>query len=365
MRTGSRVVPAPLPTYSWAPSTTKLSSSVLRMTHKAQLDCGTEEGCGTDAPAARFDLQVKPKDPPTFAGKPTDDVEVWVQQVDNFLSLIGGPDHMQVAYVANLLNGSAQLWFQRECKGGNRPANWDCFSHMLIERFGNITKKEFAQSSLMSIRQGKNESAHDFAMRFEAVLDKVPQYDQTWVKNIFIWGLHPTLATTISLKSPATLSKAIELAKRVDSSILISRRPGNSSNVDKQSSGGKNEGGRNFGGSNQWKKKTQWKNQSTWKNQSWKPRVFGGSSQFGQQQQRTNFQPQVTQPTSSPNNVFNARGRSGGPGHRKAGFGNQRRQQMAVITQSDQVMAGQSGQESSQQMDARGTAASRSQSSGN
>ena len=43
-------------------------------------DCGGSRGCGTDSPTAapqiRFD--IKPKDPPVFTGKTTDDVEVWV-----------------------------------------------------------------------------------------------------------------------------------------------------------------------------------------------------------------------------------------------------------------------------------------------
>ena len=46
-----------------------------------------------------------------FAGKGTDDVDIWVKQVSNFLTIIGGLDHIQVAYVANLLQGAAQHWF--------------------------------------------------------------------------------------------------------------------------------------------------------------------------------------------------------------------------------------------------------------
>ena len=66
-------------------------------------DCGGPEGCGTEGSLVRFKIDLKPKDPPIFVGKSTDDVEVWAKQVTNFLLLIGGPDHMQVAYLANLL----------------------------------------------------------------------------------------------------------------------------------------------------------------------------------------------------------------------------------------------------------------------
>ena len=62
-----------------------------------QGDCEGSRGCGTDTPAPaqpptqiRFD--IKPKDPPTYHGKATKDVEVWSQQVDNYLQLPGGDD---------------------------------------------------------------------------------------------------------------------------------------------------------------------------------------------------------------------------------------------------------------------------------
>lgn len=46
---------------------------------RPQKDCGEEKGCGSDAPAAQVRFDIKPKDPPVFTGKATDDVEVWVQ----------------------------------------------------------------------------------------------------------------------------------------------------------------------------------------------------------------------------------------------------------------------------------------------
>ena len=54
-----------------------------------------------------FDVQIKPKDPPTFSGRTSDDPEVWVGQVSNFFSLVGGPSHKQVAYASTLLQGTA------------------------------------------------------------------------------------------------------------------------------------------------------------------------------------------------------------------------------------------------------------------
>ena len=158
-------------------------------------DCGMSRGCGTEGSPVRFKIDLKPKDPPIFAGKVTDDVDIWVKQVSNFLTLIGGPDHMQVAYVANLLQGIAQHWFQRECDAGRHPRTWRELGQALRHRFGNNTKTEQAQSQIMSMQQGRNETAHDYALRFEIVLEKIPHYEESWVHNLFIWGLHSHLAT--------------------------------------------------------------------------------------------------------------------------------------------------------------------------
>ena len=94
-----------------------------------QRDCEDSRGCGTPPPApthppAHIRFDIKPKDPPAYHGKATEDVEVWSQQVDNYLQLLGGDDDTQVAYVGTLLQGTAQLWFQWENNAGRRPRTW-------------------------------------------------------------------------------------------------------------------------------------------------------------------------------------------------------------------------------------------------
>ena len=194
-------------------------------------DCEGSRGCGTDAPApaqppAQIRFDIKPKDPPAYHGKAIEDVEVWSQQVDNYLQLLGGDDDTQVAYVGTLLQGAAQLWFQRENNAGRRPKTWTQLAESLCDRFGNPTKADYARSQLSSMRQGKNESAHDYSLLFEAVLDKIPVYEKSWVRNMFVWGLHSNIAQEVNMKNPRTLNRAMELAKRADVAITMSRKPG-------------------------------------------------------------------------------------------------------------------------------------------
>ena len=147
--------------------------------------------------------------------------------------LIEGSDHIQVAYVANLLQEAAEHWFLHECDSSRHPGRWTDLRRALIAHFGNDTKPEQAQSTLIFMQHGKTESAHDYALRFETVLEKIPHYDESWVRKLFIWGLQPHLATQVNMQNPATLNRAIRLAKKVDVATRMSRRPGpnGSSNV--------------------------------------------------------------------------------------------------------------------------------------
>ena len=192
----------------------------------------------------------------------------------------------------------------------------------------------------MSIRQGKNESAHDFSLRFEAVLDKIPAYDESWVRNIFVWGLHANLAQQVNMKNPTTLNKAMQLAKRADVAMTMSRRPGqrDADAQQRKTDGAQASGSR--GGHRGY-----YKNFKNNKNQSGQPGASGG------QPQRTGNFPQGNQ----PGNPQFRRGRSHpaptrntGPGQRMSGPGNQRWTRFAAAPPHDQepeVMADQQGQE--------------------
>ena len=346
------------------------SGSVAVPSPRGRLDCGMPEGCGTEGSPVRFKIDLKPKDPPVFAGKTTEDVDIWVKQVSNFLTIIGGPDHIQVAYVANLLQGAAQHWFQRECDAGRHPRTWRELGQALRKRFGNDTKTEQAQSQIMAMQQGKNETAHDYALRFETVLERIHHYDESWVRNLFVWGLHSHLATQVNMQNPATLNRAIQLAKRADVAVQLSRRPGASGSGSAQQkpkaagskpnmvmNAGHSRGGFSYG-----------QKQKPNKNFYYRGAYSGRTTRGG-------YRPQVTQTAPPPPRVVPSNPgpqRGGGPGLRRGGRGNQRRPRTAGMRaiQEDAVMereamAGQQGQGSGQQPERTGTTVSPSQRQGN
>ena len=84
----------------------------------------------------------------------------------------------------------------------------------LLAQFGNGTKPEQTQSTIMSMQQGKNKIANYYALHFETVLEKVPHYDESSVRNLFVWGMHSHLTTQINMQNPNMLNRAIKMVKK-------------------------------------------------------------------------------------------------------------------------------------------------------
>ena len=143
-----------------------------------------------------------------FSGRTSDDPELWIGQVSNFFRLVGGSSAKQVAYASTLLHGSAQTWWQRLVRRGEEPSTWHQFAVQLLGRFKNTNKADTAMATLMNIRQWKEESTHDYICRFEAALDQVESYDESWLLKMFIWGLPQEQAILVSQWRPHSLSRA-------------------------------------------------------------------------------------------------------------------------------------------------------------
>ena len=56
---------------------------------------------------ATFNLEIKPKDPPMFYSRATEDVSTWISKVSDFFYLTRATEHQQVAYAATLLQEAA------------------------------------------------------------------------------------------------------------------------------------------------------------------------------------------------------------------------------------------------------------------
>ena len=189
-----------------------------------------------------FNIGIKPKDPPFFHGRASEDVDTWISKVSDFLYLTEANSRQQVAYAATLLLEAAADWWtallRERC--GRRPDDWAEFTVLLSKRFGSTTRVDRARAELRTIRQGQVESVRAYSTRFEALIGKLPTFDREWAKTQFIWGLHQRIAELVTISSPSDLHMAINQAEKIEMArnFAASGQPGQ-----KQGSMGRGRGG--------------------------------------------------------------------------------------------------------------------------
>ena len=65
-----------------------------------------------------------------------------------------------------------------------------------------------ARAALDDIWKGQTEIVGAHSTRFEALLGKLPSFDQDWAKTQFIWGLHSRVAELVMITRSADLHLA-------------------------------------------------------------------------------------------------------------------------------------------------------------
>ena len=167
----------------------------------------------------------KPKEPPCFFGRSTEDAHTWVSLVRNYLTFMSGSDSQQVAYTVTLFREAAHEWYMSfERRNRGPPRDWTGLVAALLDRFGSNIRSQEAQSQLMSISQGQR-AVRDYASQFETLLGRLDSYDEGLMLNQFIWGLQPDLARSVSLHYPTSIAKAVSLAETTELAVKASRRP--------------------------------------------------------------------------------------------------------------------------------------------
>ena len=90
----------------------------------------------------------------------------------------------------------------------------------------------------------------DYASQFKTLLGRLDSYDEGHMLNLFIWGLQPDLARSVSLHYPQSIAKAVSLAETTELAIKASRRPGWKSSTAGNPTKGQNQQNR---GQGQWR----------------------------------------------------------------------------------------------------------------
>ena len=92
-------------------------------------------------------MHWKPKEPPCFFGRSSEDVHTGTSLVRHYLTFMGGSDAQQVAYSVALLCKSAHEWYiGYERRHRNPPTDWAQLCNLFLERFGSNIHSQEAQS---------------------------------------------------------------------------------------------------------------------------------------------------------------------------------------------------------------------------
>ena len=125
----------------------------------------------------------KPKEPPCFFGRSTEDVHTWTSLVRHYLAFMAGSDAQQVAYLVTLLPESLHEWYiGYKRRHRNPPKDWAQLCSLLLERFGSNIRSQEAKSRLMSISKGQR-LVQDYASQFEILLGRLDSYDENMMLN--------------------------------------------------------------------------------------------------------------------------------------------------------------------------------------
>ena len=170
-------------------------------------------------------MQWKPKEPPCFYGRGTEDVHTWTSLVRHYLTFMGGSDAQQVAYSVTLLRDVAHEWYMGyKQRHRQPPRDWAQLASVMLERFGSNIRSQEVQRQLMSISQGQR-PVQEYASQFEMLLGCLESYNESMLLNQFVWGLQPKLARSVSLHYPKSIAQAVSLAETIELAVKASRQP--------------------------------------------------------------------------------------------------------------------------------------------
>ena len=159
---------------------------------------------------------VKLERPDYFEGGKLQDVDTWLFQVREHLTMTTMPEPAQVPYAASLFRGNAALWWRERCEDALRPANWHEFAAALREQFRPENWSRRGRDELATMYQYAKESVADFLHRFRATCLKIEHLSEEEKLDRFVRALVSDVRLQVELRNPATFNDAALYAERAD-----------------------------------------------------------------------------------------------------------------------------------------------------
>jgi Retrotransposon gag protein len=172
------------------------------------------------------------KDPETFSGKTSENVDRWLAQVNHYFRATGEEvDTYKVAFAVALLRGNAAAWWDSNValarSNGHEEAEctWLQFQQGLIESFQAINKVWRARRKLATLTQ--KTSVAEYLTHFNAIAYDIPDMADGDKCEKFFNGLKPAVQQAIEVQYiPETFIEMVRKAEQVDASLYYAGKGG-------------------------------------------------------------------------------------------------------------------------------------------
>ena len=164
-------------------------------------------------------LSVRLADPRHYAGKEGEDVEEYLNSMEQYFLLgdVTG-DHKRILLAGQYLAGSARDWYVITYQVSDLLANagrhtWDSFKSALRIRFVTRDPADIARVKLFRLYQGR-QTLRDFTLQFQYLATRSGTTSDADLKALYLDRLDTNIASQVGLHFPATLTDAIRLAEQ-------------------------------------------------------------------------------------------------------------------------------------------------------
>ncbi|KAM7297534.1 uncharacterized protein ISCGN_022685 [Ixodes scapularis] len=172
------------------------------------------EGEQAAAPAIRTgSIPYRQRDPPTFAGFGSDDVDEWLRTFERVSVHNAWDNTLKLANVVFYLRDTAKVWFDNH---EEQIASWDAFKTRLSDVFGcPVSRKENATQRLATRAQSTGESITTYVEDILALCKRVnpTMSEKEKVENIMKGIAEDAFAVLVS-QNPTTVAQLQEECQR-------------------------------------------------------------------------------------------------------------------------------------------------------
>jgi hypothetical protein len=163
--------------------------------------------------------------PSTYVGTAAA-LDGWLQEMQQQFAWYGVTSEAdRISMGAGYLRSVALDWWA-SLEAAEKPGTWDAFTTALRERFQPLSAAALARRQLDVLRQGQNQSVHEYIAAFRRLAVSLPSMHEEDRVHAFVRGLRPAIAQQVLLQRATTVKKAIEVATFAGSISSAAAAPG-------------------------------------------------------------------------------------------------------------------------------------------